>query len=88
MERLERAGAKESTVTSDFVSLQANGVLRAGTTYQWPFRLRVPAQLLPSVSVDETTVSWWVKGILCRTIFPDISVTGPVSVCTTPELRI
>ena len=49
MERFERAGAKESAVTSDFVSLQASGVLRAGMTYQWPFRLRGPAGLLPSV---------------------------------------
>ena len=88
LERFERAGAKESTVTSDYVSLQANASLRAGMTYQWPFRLRVPAQLLPSVSVDETTVSWRVTGILCRSIFPDISITGAVSVCTTPELRI
>ena len=88
LERFERAGAKESAVTSEFVSLQASGVLRAGMTYQWPFRLRVPAGLLPSVSVDETTVSWRVKGILCRTIFPDISISGAVSVCTTPEHRI
>ena len=88
LEHFERAGAKESTVTSDFVSLQANASLRAGMTYQWPFRLRIPAQLLPSVSIDETTVSWRVKGVLCRTIFPDISITGAVSVCTTPELRI
>lgn len=88
LERFERAGAKESTVTSDFVSLQGNASLRAGMTYQWPFRLRVPAQPLPSVSVDETTVSWRVKGILCRSIFSDISITGAVSVCTTPELRI
>ena len=88
LERFERAGAKESTVTSDSVSLQANASLRAGMTYQWPFRLRVPARLLPSVSVDETTVSWRVKGILCRTISPDITISGAVSVCTTRELRI
>lgn len=67
LECWEQAGAKQSCAVYATAELQGRSLLHAGQEYQWPFQLRVPVRLLPSASLDETSVVWRVKGILGRT---------------------
>lgn len=79
---LEQAGAKQSSAVYTTVILQGRSLLQAGQDYQWPFQLRIPNCLLPSVSLDETSVVWRVKGILGRTFRTRLETAKQVQVLT------
>lgn len=84
LECWERAGAKQSSAIWASVDLQGGrSLLRAGQEYQWSFRLPVPDRVLPSASLDETSVVWRVKGILSRALRPQLESVTPVLVRTT-----
>lgn len=78
----EQSGAKESTTTHSQVVLQRRALLRAGGVYQWPFRLHTPDRLLPSITLDETSVTWRVKGVLDRSLRADLEVQRHIQVCS------
>jgi hypothetical protein len=80
LECREQAGAKESTTTHSMVVLRRQALLRAGSVYQWPFRLRAPDRILPSITLDETSVTWRVKGVLHRSLRADLEVQHRIEV--------
>lgn len=80
LECREQAGAKESTTVHSQVVLQRRALLRAGGVYQWPFRLHVPDRLLPSITLDETSATWRVKGVLDRSLRADLEVQHRIGV--------
>jgi hypothetical protein len=80
LECREQAGAKESTTVHSLVVLQRRALLRAGGVYQWPFRLHTPDRLLPSITLDETSVAWRVKGVLARRLRTDLEVRRGIEV--------
>jgi hypothetical protein len=80
LECREQSGAKESTTTHSMVVLQRQALLRAGSVYEWPFRLTAPDRLLPSITMDETSVTWRVKGVLHRSLRTDLEVQHRIEV--------
>jgi hypothetical protein len=85
LECSERAGVKTTTTVESREVLQEGASLVANEVREWPFQLRVPEVLLPSItSIHETSVVWRVRGILSRRMRTDFSVEEVVQVYTAP----
>jgi len=85
LECWEQAGAKQSSTVHTMAELQGRLLLHAGQEYQWPFQLHIPDRLLPSASLDETSVVWQVKGILGRTLRTRLETATQVQVYSTGQ---
>ena len=85
LECREQAGAKQSSAAYATAELQGRSLLRAGQEYRWPFQLQIPDRLLPSASLDETSVVWSVKGILGRTFRTRLETATQVQVFSTGQ---
>ena len=83
LECREQAGAKQSSAAYATAELQGRSLLRVGQEYRWPFQLQIPDRLLPSASLDETSVVWSVKGILGRTFRTRLETATQVRVFST-----
>ncbi|MCH8799745.1 MAG: hypothetical protein IH963_02430 [Chloroflexi bacterium] len=84
LERRERAGDKGKTVVGDQVNLEEKFQIPAGGTQEWPFRLSVPRNIVPTKSRGATQVAWRVKGIIDRGRKGDLLVESPIEVFTAP----
>lgn len=82
--RWERSGTRQARVIADTQVLQRPAILAAGETADWPFRLRAPAPLLPSVLARHTFVGWQVRAVIARRLLPNIDVVQMVQVYTAP----
>lgn len=82
--RWERSGTRQARVVADTQVLQRPAILSAGETADWPFRLRAPAPLLPSVLARHTFVGWQVRAVIARRLLPNIDVVQMVQVYTAP----
>ena len=82
LECWEQAGAKHSSAVHTTAELQGRSVLQAGQEYHWPFQLQVPNRLLPSASLNETSVVWRVKGIVGRKFRTRLETATQVQVYT------
>lgn len=82
--RWERSGARQARVIEDTQVLLRPALLPAGETAEWPFRLRVPAPLLPSVLARHTFVGWQVRAVIARRLLPNLDVAQLIQVCTAP----
>ncbi len=85
LECWEKAGVKEKRTVKDVVSLKGGNwlsgdLLTANQTLEWPIRLQVPENALPSTAVYHTQVVWRVKGILDRGIRRNLVVQQPIQV--------
>ena len=82
--RWERSGTRQARVVADTQVLQRPVILPAGETADWPFRLRVPAPLLPSVLARHTFVGWQVRAVIVRRLLPNLDVVQLIQVYTAP----
>lgn len=82
--RWERSGTRQARVIADTQVLQRPAILSAGETADWPFRLRMPAPLLPSVLARHTFVGWQVRAVIARRLRPNLDVVQLLPVYTAP----
>ncbi len=82
--RWERSGSKQARVVESFQVLQRPTVLTAGEETNWPFQLPVPDRLMPSVLGQHTFVGWQVRAVIVRAFLPNLTVSQPVQVYTSP----
>ena len=82
--RWERSGAKQTESVAARTVLAGPRHLLAGALHEWPFELRVPDQLVPSIATDTTFVAWHLKATLARRMRPDFHVRQMVRVYTGP----
>ncbi len=82
--RWERSGTRQARVVADTQVLQRPVILPAGETADWPFRLRVPAPLLPSALARHTFVGWQVRAVIARRMLPNLDVVQLIQVYTAP----
>ena len=82
--RWERSGTRQARVVADTQVLQRPAILSAGETADWPFRLRVPAPLLPSTLARHTFVGWQVRAVIARRMLPNLDVVQLIQVYTAP----
>ena len=82
--RWERSGTRQARVVADTQVLQRPAILAAGETAEWPFRLRAPAPLLPSVLARHTFVGWQVRAVIVRRLLPNLDVVQMVQAYTAP----
>ncbi len=82
--RWERSGNKQTRVVEAREVLQRPAGLTAGEETEWAFRLLVPDRLMPTVLGQHTFVGWQVKAVISRAFRPDLSVTQPVQIYTSP----
>ena len=82
--RWERSGSKQARVVESSHVLQRPAVLTAGEETTWPFQLPVPDRLMPSVLGQHTFVGWQVKAVIARGFLPNLSVSQPLQVYTSP----
>lgn len=82
--RWERSGTRQARVVADTQVLQRPVAMAAGETADWPFRLRAPAPLLPSVLARHTFVGWQVRAVIVRRLLPNVDVVQMVQVYTAP----
>ena len=82
--RWERSGSKQARVVASRQILQRPAAQDAGEQTDWAFRLPVPDRLMPSVLAQHTFVGWQVRGIIARTLLPNLAVTQMVQVYTSP----
>ena len=82
--RWERSGTRQARVVSDMQVLRRPAILDAGESAEWPFRLQVPAPLLPSAIARHTFVGWQVRAVVARRLLPDWDVVQMVQVYTAP----
>ena len=90
LECWEKAGDKEKRTVKDGVSLNvvstkgknwlAEDLLTANQTLEWPIRLQVPENALPSTVVYHTQVAWRDKAIVHRLIRSNLEVQQPIQV--------
>ena len=90
LECWEKAGDKEERTVKDWVPLNVESLkgknwlgedlLTANQTLEWPIRLQVPENALPSTVVYHTQVAWRVKAILDRLIRSNLEVQQPIQV--------
>lgn len=83
--RWERSGSKQARIVESQQVLQRPAVLVAGERTDWAFHLPVPDRLMPSVLARHTFVGWQVKGVIVRALRPDLAVSQPVMVYTSPR---
>ena len=84
LSRWERCGNKQARVVEARQLLQRPASLSAGETCQWPFRLRVPERLMPSVLAQHTFVGWQVSGVVVRGLRPNLKISQLIQVYTSP----
>ena len=80
-----KTGVSESRTTIDRVVLQRDGSLLAKEDYEWPFRLQVPKDTIPTARSGKTSVVWRLKGVLARRMRPDLVIERQVQVYTPPR---
>ena len=80
----EKALDKEKCTAKGEVFLMAEEELVAGQDLEWPIRLHVPKNRLPSASVHDTHVVWWLEGIIDRRMRGDLAVQQGIQVYTAP----
>ena len=83
--RWERSGNKQARVVESRHVLQRPAVFTANEETDWAFRLPVPDRLMPSVLASHTFVGWQVRAVIARAIRPDLNVSQPVQVYTSPQ---
>ena len=81
----EKAGDRETKTAMDEISLYSGASLKAGETYQWPFRVQVPEIMLPAVTTQKSTATWSIRGIIDRRMRRDMVVERQVQVFTAPR---
>ena len=84
LECWEKALDKQKFTINDRVFLEYETVLAPGQDFEWPIRLHVPKNRLPSTSADHTQVVWRVKGILDRSGRTDLEVQQEIQVYAAP----
>ena len=82
--RWERSGTRQTEAVAASTVLLGHGSMITGTFYQWPFELRAPDRLVPSVATPNTFVGWHIKATLARSMRPDFHVGLMVKVYTGP----
>ena len=82
--RWERSGSKQARVVESSHVLQRPTAFTAGEETNWAFQLHVPDRLMPSVLGMHTFVGWQVRGVIARGILPNLTVSQPVQVYTSP----
>ena len=82
--RWERSGTRQTETLTASVILVSPGRMLTGALYEWPFELRVPDRLVPSVATPNTFVGWHIKATLARSMRPDFHVGQMVKVYTGP----
>lgn len=91
LECWEKAGdQEEKTKVTNILLLKNNilgGTLTTNQMLEWPIRLQVPKNILPSAgtSEDNTQVVWRVKGILNRFMLRDLEVQQQIHVYIDPQ---
>jgi hypothetical protein len=58
--------------------------LTSGAPLEYPFRLEVPPDPVPTLRTDQSTVTWLLKGVGARSMRRDYSVTQEVLVYSSP----
>ncbi|MFC1951303.1 hypothetical protein ACFLXN_02725 [Chloroflexota bacterium] len=76
----EVAGSRAKEIVEDAVVLQKDEELYGHSFNKWPFQLRVPIGLMPSVAVGNSHVVWHVKGTLDIKMKKDFVVDGAIQV--------
>lgn len=84
LECWEKALDKQKFTIKDQVFLEYQTALAPDQEFEWPIRLHIPKNRLPSTSVDRTQVVWRVKGILDRSGRTDLEVLQEIQVYTAP----
>ena len=82
--RWERSGNKQARAVESCQILQRPAVLNAAEDTNWAFQLHVPDRLMPSVLAQHTFVGWQVKAVIARGFLPNLTVSQPVQVYTSP----
>ncbi len=82
--RWERSGNKQARVVESSQVLQRPAAQDPGDQTDWAFRLHVPDRLMPSVLGQHTFVGWQVRGIIVRTLRPNLTVSQLVQIYTSP----
>ena len=82
--RWERSGNKQARAVESSQVLQRPAVLNAGEETNWAFQLQVPDRLMPSVLGQHTFVGWQIKAVIARAFLPNLTVSQPVQVYTSP----
>ena len=70
---------EDQTAVAEAVSLSA------GVRQEWPFRVRLPEVVVPSLRTDQSRVTWLLKGIASRRLRSDYSISLPIDVHTAPS---
>ena len=84
-EKVPRKKGNEARVREAEVKLDAEVELSTLVPREWPFRLELPADLVPCLETEESRVTWSLKGVASRRLRFDERVTLPIDVHTAPS---
>jgi hypothetical protein len=85
-EEVPRGEGNEARVKEGELVLDGAIELSPGTPREYPFRLDVPPDPVPSLHTDQSTVRWRLKGIGSRRMRSDYSVTQELLVHSSKPL--
>jgi len=84
-EEVPRDEGNAVDVVEDEASIAETVSLTAGVPQEWPFQLRLPEIVAPSLRTDQSRVTWLLKGIASRRLRADYTIVLPIDVHTAPS---
>lgn len=84
-EEVPRDEGNAVDVVEDETSIAETVSLTAGVPQEWPFQLRLPEIVAPSLRTDQSRVTWLLKGIASRRLRSDYTIVLPIDVHTAPS---
>ena len=78
--RIEKFGNVQRDHTVDRLVLEPEGLLPAGQTREWRFRLNGGNVGAPTLETENSSVRWLVKGMLGRRMPPDLRVEREIRI--------
>ena len=86
-EEVSRKKGKAAVVKEAEATLDGAVELAAHLPREWPFRLSVPADPVPCLKTDHSSVTWRLIGVCARRMRPDYTLLQQVDVHTAPTRR-